>query len=591
MSRIARIQGRKNMAVSITDRPDPTAPVGRTTSPAHTDDEETAAGALLSRTASAAASVIDPRTILGNDSPTDRALCTLIHRAREGSEEDRAHARTLGIDFETLSGLHEVRRGLHISGSGEEDPYETLHESLQSYVAGVTTPPEMDSDPSGGFNFDVPLTRALIDLINEAKSGTTIDGASMVRFLGINPHTCAGIDKLDFFLLGTIFNTQRTIEEETVTDLEVLKKTIRVLAQDYVTLRDSLEPHVQKELTPRRSISIVDEANHIKTRLHEPEFISQYPIRKITIVGNGALGHTPRIHHIPDEIGNLIYLTQLVVPHNGLIKLPDTLSNLQNLKVLDVSNNKIQEFPPSVRDLNNLIYVDVSNNSLIDISPLSVSSSFKVLNASTGKYELPKKRLQTLLASRNNLIFISEDIGKMPHLCRLDLSHNGITALPESIGDLTELTKLSLHQNQITHLPRSIVNCARLQRLNIANNEITALPIHIGNLHALQSLDAGNNHLRAVPESFKKLKKMTYLDLSGNAFSEFPERITQLRSLIQVVLSNNEIETVPDSLYDLSRLQFLNLSGNRVTSIPEKSWWSSFDAKILLKQPSMPEAE
>lgn len=146
---------------------------------------------------------------------------------------------------------------------------------------------------------------------------------------------------------------------------------------------------------------------------------------------------------------------------------------------------------------------------------------------------------------------ISETIGNLTTLSKLNLSRNKLTALPESIGKLTSLTYLNLSKNRLSSLPETICNLKNLTNLNLhdnmsldlsnidickfksltnlnlACNDIDCLPENIGRLTLLKDLNVWNNKIKCLPESFGNLNCLKMLNLYANPFNtnELPENV------------------------------------------------------------------
>ena len=70
-----------------------------------------------------------------------------------------------------------------------------------------------------------------------------------------------------------------------------------------------------------------------------------------------------KLSRVPDSLGDLVHLTNLVLKNNKLTALPDTVNSLTKLKLLDVSDNQISSLP-SLSNLNMLTTLNMAINSL-----------------------------------------------------------------------------------------------------------------------------------------------------------------------------------------------------------------------------------
>ena len=65
-----------------------------------------------------------------------------------------------------------------------------------------------------------------------------------------------------------------------------------------------------------------------------------------------------RLDAIPDSIGLMSCLRQLLLPRNNILVLPETCGQLKLLQELDVSHNPLQNLPGSLGFLRSLARVD-----------------------------------------------------------------------------------------------------------------------------------------------------------------------------------------------------------------------------------------
>ncbi|MBP5092825.1 MAG: leucine-rich repeat domain-containing protein [Abditibacteriota bacterium] len=206
---------------------------------------------------------------------------------------------------------------------------------------------------------------------------------------------------------------------------------------------------------------------------------------------------------LPDSIGNLTGLTELILEHINLTSLPEWIGKLTKLKVLNLRWNRLTFLPKSIGNLT---------------------------------------RLTNLYLYNNNLTSLPESIGNLKSLKWLDLNVNNLTSLPDSIGNLTDLTELNFGSNNLTSLPESISNLTKLKVLRLNDNDLTSLPEGIGKLknnnwdeapnlrgNAGLSLDEMKK-LLSDSDAEKQLKATTALEAPENELPEDIENAAEEKS-------------------------------------------------------------
>lgn len=73
---------------------------------------------------------------------------------------------------------------------------------------------------------------------------------------------------------------------------------------------------------------------------------------------------------LPDELFNLVNLSQLVLNNNKISILPKKICNLALLKYLSVPYNELYKIPKEILELNNLCEISLNKNNYRDTHPL-----------------------------------------------------------------------------------------------------------------------------------------------------------------------------------------------------------------------------
>ncbi len=323
-------------------------------------------------------------------------------------------------------------------------------------------------------------------------------------------------------------------------DAESYSKAQQELDASLVAMKPSLWRQISKEIPTT--------AQDIRLWLNNPA--NEILLSSITRIN---LQYT-HLNRLAPEIGRLPALTWLDLPSNNFTKLPETIGNLTQLKELVLSHNRhLKSLPPTIHSLICLSKLDLSENPSSSI-PKTISHFAK---------------LTALHLRSNQLTTLPQGIDHLPELTQLILSDNSLSRLPETIGNLPLLTTLELHKNRLTSLPEEIGNLIQLTELDLSRNQLTGLPKTFINLSQLAKLSLENNSLTTFPEQIGSLTLLTQLHLASTNLSSFPEAITHLVQLKGLYLNNNQLTSLPETICNLSELQFLHIHNNCFTKLPE----------------------
>lgn len=200
-------------------------------------------------------------------------------------------------------------------------------------------------------------------------------------------------------------------------------------------------------------------------------------------------------------------------------------------------------------------------------------------------------KVKTLWLPCNGLTTISEHIGRLSNLLKINVSHNLLTSLPsgilklsklqnlnisnnfilslpESIGTLRHLYTFIANSNKLSTLPESIGNLSNLKILNVSFNMITSFPESVGNLTNLTEFDCHNNLLKTLPESVCNMSNLRDMYIAYNILQSLPERIGRLSRLRNLLAHDNEITSIPPSIGDIGELVVFNVRNNNLSTLP-----------------------
>ena len=152
---------------------------------------------------------------------------------------------------------------------------------------------------------------------------------------------------------------------------------------------------------------------------------------------------------IPEQMGKLVKLTQLLLDFNDLRTIPSSISNLRQLTIVKIVENDLDSIPTSL-----------------------------------GRCTL----ITELIITSNNLDSIPSSIGNLINLRTVNFDQNVLKSIPDAIGNCKKLSVLSLRNNHLTDIPTSIGNLVNLRVLDLANNRLESLPAQVANLKDLRAL-------------------------------------------------------------------------------------------------------
>ena len=253
----------------------------------------------------------------------------------------------------------------------------------------------------------------------------------------------------------------------------------------------------------------------------------QVDIRNGRIIKLGLGGRN--LKEIPEIIMHFEFLEDLNISVNSLDAFPDWIGRIKHLKLLRFNNNKSDKLvtlPDSIGGLSSLEELIGFNNVL------------RWLPESFGKLS----SLKRVDLHNNKLERLPESIGNLGNLEELILKLNNIKVIPESISNLMRIKTLDFAKNDIKKVPEKIGELKNsLKILTLGDNNLKEIPESIGNLSNLEVLSFKNNSIKTLPNSFEKLVSLKRMFLDGNPIERIPEFIYKLPKLSLLSIKNTRI--------------------------------------------------
>ncbi|XP_074296048.1 putative LRR receptor-like serine/threonine-protein kinase At1g56130 isoform X1 [Silene latifolia] len=288
---------------------------------------------------------------------------------------------------------------------------------------------------------------------------------------------------------------------------------------------------------------------------------------------------------LPDDLWNLLYLTNLKISQNYLTgPLSSGIGNLTRLQYLDIGINALSgPLPKEIGQLTDLRSLGFGSNNFSGSLPSEMGNLKKLqqlyIDSSGVSGPIPStfanlQNLQNLWASDTDLTgAIPKFIGGWSQLQVLRLEGNAFSGpIPSELSDLTSLKELRISglSNSSTSL-EFVTNLTSLNILALKNNIITGIiPSSIGQLQSLTFLDISFNSITGqIPDSLFSLSSLGYLFLGNNKLTGgLPAQKSS--SLINIDVSYNQLSgSIPSWVSQLSMQ--LNLVANNFSDASANS--------------------
>ncbi|WP_295614236.1 leucine-rich repeat domain-containing protein, partial [Chamaesiphon sp. GL140_3_metabinner_50] len=167
---------------------------------------------------------------------------------------------------------------------------------------------------------------------------------------------------------------------------------------------------------------------------------------------------------LPESIGNLIDLTRLDLNGDRLTFLPDSIQNLEKLTKLNLNSNCLDRIPDFFFTLANLTEINLDGNLLTDLSNLDRIPNLKITRSPTQtKFKIVKSNGFTKIYVGDRYIeTILNDLSNFKNLVALNLNSYGLVnssqnlSIDKILADLSKLpnlTSLNWHVDLFPYLP------------------------------------------------------------------------------------------------------------------------------------------
>lgn len=230
---------------------------------------------------------------------------------------------------------------------------------------------------------------------------------------------------------------------------------------------------------------------------------------------------------LPETLGHLQSLHQLILRSTALRSLPDSLGALLQLGHLAIGPSpELHALPRTLVTLPALEQLELNGVAL------------KAWPEDIGMLE----RLHTLTQTGGTYRSLPDSFVELKNLRHLDLRDLGkFRELPENIGQMQSLRSLSVQATRLSELPASLADMPLLRELRLDNNKrLQRLPITLGHMQGLTSLSLnGCSSLKTLPVGIGDLKLLRKLDLRGTGIDHLPRSLARLSPHCEILVPSH----------------------------------------------------
>ncbi|XP_066338721.1 disease resistance protein Pik-2-like isoform X1 [Miscanthus floridulus] len=274
------------------------------------------------------------------------------------------------------------------------------------------------------------------------------------------------------------------------------------------------------------------------------------------------------ITHIPEKVGDLLFLETLDLRESGVIELPERIFQIKQLKRLYV--NSSTNIPQGIGKLEALLELgDIKISEPNFLKELHNLTKLRILRIAIWSWEDEKLHTyhQQLLENLHSLVQVRQNIQSLSILtcCSIDFMD---TPVPDSQWAPPSLKKLEIRHGAFDKLPKWI-DSLHVSSLSIEVNELSQDMINVlGKLDNLCFLSLTSKHhpkgkFGLDTDGFKKLEGLQLVsNVMAKMFEPLPDAMQKLRRLklrFQASLTKDVNHGFSFGLEDLSTLDHLHV--------------------------------